>query len=73
MHAIAWVHISKSIGAVIASEGKDDMECPRCGRETEWLRTPSRTDSKTMICDDCGTREYLEAAGLTKEADRKEH
>jgi transcription elongation factor Elf1 len=42
------------------------MKCPKCGRETEWLRSLSRADNKTMICDECGTKEALDAAGLTE-------
>lgn len=34
--------------------------CPRCGREFERLLALSRTDNKTMICDECGTMEALE-------------
>lgn len=35
--------------------------CPRCGREFERLLALSRKDNKTMICDQCGTEEALEA------------
>ncbi len=38
--------------------------CPRCGREYERLLALSRTDNKTMICDQCGTEEALDAVGL---------
>ena len=38
--------------------------CPRCGKEYERLLALSRTDNKTMICDQCGTEEALDAAGL---------
>lgn len=40
------------------------MKCPKCGKETEFLRALSRTDNKTMICDECGTKETLDAAGI---------
>jgi uncharacterized Zn finger protein len=40
------------------------MKCPKCGKETEWLRALSRDDNKTMICDECGTNEALVAAGI---------
>lgn len=46
--------------------------CPRCGKETEWLRALSRKDNKTMICDQCGTEEALDAAGLTKGNETRE-
>jgi zinc finger protein 775 len=32
----------------------------------ERLLALSRTDNKTMICDECGTKEALDAAGLTE-------
>ena len=38
--------------------------CPRCGREFERLLALSRKDNKTMICDQCGTEEALDDAGL---------
>jgi hypothetical protein len=44
------------------------MKCPKCGRETEWLRALSRVDNKTMICDECGTKEALDDAGLREES-----
>lgn len=43
-----------------------NMKCPKCGKETEWLRALSRVDNKTRICDECGTKEALDAAGLTE-------
>lgn len=42
------------------------MKYPKCGKETEWLRELSRVDNKTMICDECGTKEALDAVGLTE-------
>ncbi len=33
--------------------------CPKCGRSFERLLALSRTDNKTMICDECGTMEAL--------------
>ena len=42
------------------------MKCPICGKETERLRALSRIDNKIMICDECGTKEALDAAGLTE-------
>lgn len=33
--------------------------CPKCGRKFRRLLAMSRTDNKTMICDDCGTMEAL--------------
>lgn len=38
--------------------------CPKCRNKVERLLALSRTDNKTMICDECGTKEALDAAGL---------
>lgn len=35
--------------------------CPKCGREFKRLLALSRTDNKTMICDEYGTMEALES------------
>ncbi len=35
--------------------------CPKCGRKFERLLALSRTDNKTMICDECGTQEALDS------------
>lgn len=40
------------------------MKCPKCGKEKKFLRALSRTDNKTVICDECGTKEALDAAGI---------
>ena len=40
------------------------MKCPKCGKEYDRLLALSREDNKTMICDDCGVIEALEAAGF---------
>ena len=42
------------------------MKCPRCGKEAKRLLALSRADNKTMICDECGTKEALDDAGLTE-------
>ena len=66
MKIIAWVRIAKTIGAVITPERIENMKCPRCGKEVNRLLAMSRADNKTMICDECGTKEALDAAGLTE-------
>jgi len=35
--------------------------CPKCGKEFERLLAISRTDNKTMICDECGKTEALDS------------
>lgn len=36
-------------------------KCPKCGRSFPRLLALSRTDNKTMICDECGVHEALGA------------
>lgn len=45
--------------------------CPRCGMR--YLEHPaiSRTDNRTEICPDCGTREALESIGIGEEEQEK--
>ncbi|MGN0148621.1 MAG: hypothetical protein ACI4C7_00035 [Clostridia bacterium] len=38
--------------------------CPKCGQEYTGRPALSRTDNKTLICPDCGTREALENIGV---------
>ncbi len=40
------------------------MKCPKCGKDFLRLLAVSREDNKTMICDECGTKEALEAVGM---------
>lgn len=35
--------------------------CPKCGRSFERLLALSRTDNKTIICDECGIMEALDS------------
>ena len=35
--------------------------CPKCGRKFERLLAVSRSDSNTVICDECGTMEALDS------------
>lgn len=45
--------------------------CHRCGKEYSDRPAISRTDGKTPICPDCGTRESLESIGInTAEQDK---
>lgn len=48
-------------------------KCPKCKEEKGRLLALSRIDNKTMICDECGTKEALDAAGLLEDSStRKE-
>ena len=55
---------------------KDDnvtelRSCPICGRRYSGVPALSRTDNKTKICPDCGTRQALESIGVDKEEQEK--
>ena len=39
--------------------------CPICGQEYTDRPAISRTDNETPICSDCGTRESLQAIGIS--------
>lgn len=41
--------------------------CPLCGRIYHGHPALSRTDNKTLICPDCGTRQALESIGVAAE------
>lgn len=45
--------------------------CPICGRRYSGVPALSRTDNKTKICPDCGTRQALESIGVDKEEQEK--
>ena len=36
--------------------------CPLCGRTYHGAPALSRTDNKTLICPDCGTRQALQSS-----------
>lgn len=44
----------------------DKRRCPICGKEYSDPPAISRVDNETEICPDCGTRQALEAAGVSK-------
>ena len=48
------------------------MKCPSCGREYERLLALSRKDNNTMICDECGSMEALDAAGFAENSSVRE-
>ena len=39
--------------------------CPFCGQTYSGRPAISRTDNKTPICPDCGTRQALECLGIS--------
>lgn len=39
--------------------------CPLCGKTYRRPPALSRADNETLICPDCGTREALEALGIS--------
>lgn len=41
-------------------------KCPKCGKQYDRLLAVSRTNPGMNICDECGTKEALDAAGLTE-------
>ena len=41
--------------------------CPLCGKPYGGVPSLSRTDNKTRICPDCGTRQALESIGVAAE------
>lgn len=45
--------------------------CPICGRAYSEHPALSRTDNKTQICPDCGTRQALESIGVDKDEQEK--
>lgn len=45
--------------------------CLKCGCTYTERPALSRTDNKTLICSDCGSREALESMGISKEEQEK--
>ena len=41
--------------------------CPLCGKTYNGVPALSRTDNKTLICPDCGTRQALQSIGVDAE------
>ncbi len=44
--------------------------CPICGERYTGRAALSRTDNKTEICPNCGTRQALETIGVFNRADQ---
>ena len=45
--------------------------CPLCGKTYGEPPALSRTDNKTPICPDCGTRQALQSIGVSAEEQEK--
>ena len=48
-------------------QDKEKHTCPICGRTYTEVPALSRKDNTILICPDCGTREALEAIGISAE------
>ena len=53
------------------NEAPTERTCPKCGCVYIGVPALSRTDNETLICPDCGTREALEALGISPEEQEK--
>lgn len=48
-------------------QNNESRTCPICGKTYHEYPSLSRTDDQTEICPDCGTRQALEAVGISVE------
>ena len=53
------------------TETSSIVTCPFCGHTYSGHPAISRTDNKTPICPDCGTREALQSLGVSIEEQNK--
>lgn len=53
------------------AENMSERICLKCGCAYHGRPALSRTDNETLICPDCGTREALEALGISPEETEK--
>ena len=53
------------------NDERETRVCPLCGRTYGESPALSRTDNKTLICPDCGTRQALESIGVSAEEREK--
>ena len=53
------------------TEANETRLCPRCGKTYTEHHAVSRTDDRTPICPDCGTREALDSIGVKQEEQEK--
>lgn len=54
----------KRCAAMKDNEKRTVRTCPVCGREYTGIPALDRTDNRTPICPDCGTRQALESIGV---------
>ena len=54
------------------TETRSVRTCPICGNSYTGHPALSRTDSETLICPDCGTRQALDSIGVSREAEQEE-
>lgn len=50
---------------------KIESTCPKCNKIYYGRPAVSRSDNRTLICPDCGTREALESMGVSVEEQEK--
>ncbi|MBP5463371.1 MAG: hypothetical protein J6Y20_14795 [Lachnospiraceae bacterium] len=43
----------------------EKQKCPLCGKEYTGHPALSRADNRTLICPDCGTRQAMDAIGIS--------
>ena len=53
------------------TDKNESKVCPLCGRTYTEVPALSRKDNTMLICPDCGTRESLEAIGISPEEQEK--
>lgn len=52
---------------IMKTDKNEPKVCPLCGRTYIEVPALSRKDNTILICPDCGTREALEAIGISAE------
>lgn len=59
--------LSNALNTLAEEDGYFEETCPECGGPLGEHPALSRTDNKTDICSDCGTRQALESYFNAKE------
>lgn len=52
-------------------QNNETRTCPICGKTYTGHPSLSRKDNTTLVCPDCGTRQALDAVGITAEKQEK--